>query len=85
MEIEIFLDCAEVEAEDRAVVMQKFMEWYNEGAEVRCNKLPFSSMSALSAPNRYLVDLGYADVISSLRNLHARIRRFGVKVFFHFT
>lgn len=85
MDIEIFLDCAEVAPEDQALVMQKFSDWYTEGAEVRCNKFPFSSMRPLPATNRYLVDLGYADVITSLRNLHARIHRHGAKVFFHFT
>ncbi len=85
MDIEILLDCDEVAPADQALVMQKFSEWYADGAEVRCNKLPFSSLRPLDAPNRFLVDLGYADVITSLRNLHARIHRLGAKVFFHFS
>ena len=84
MDIEIFLDCAEVEPEKQHLVMQKFTEWYAEGAEIRCNKFPFSSMRPLPDPNRFLINLGYADVISSLRNLHARIHRLGAKAFFHF-
>ncbi len=84
MDIEIFLDCAEADPQNQALALQKFKEWYAEGAEIRCNKLPFGSLTALPETNRYLVDLGYADVIASLRNLHARINRLGVKVFFHF-
>ena len=60
------------------------MAWYSEGAEVRCNKIPFNSLTTLTEPNRFLVDLGYADVLLSLRTLHARIRQYGVKVFFSF-
>jgi len=84
MDIEIFLDCTEVDPQNQALALQKFHEWYAEGAEVKCNKLPFRSLTPLALPNRYLLDLGYADVITSLRTLHARIRRLGVKVFFHF-
>ena len=84
MDIEIFLDCTEVDPQNQALALQKFQEWYEEGAEVKCNKLPFRSLTPLALPNRYLLDLGYADVITSLRTLHARIRRLGVKVFFHF-
>lgn len=85
MDVEIFLDFAETGPENQALAMQKFKEWYAEGAEIRCNKMPFGPMSALPEANRYLVDLGHADVIASLRNLHARIHRLGVKVFFHFS
>jgi len=84
MDIEIFLDCTEVDPQNQASAIQKFHEWYAEGSEIKCNKLPFRSMTPLPLPNRYLLDLGYADVITSLRTLHARIRRLGVKVFFHF-
>ncbi len=84
MDIEIFLDCSEVGPQDKDRALQKFMAWYSDGAEVRCNKMPFNSMTALAEPYHYLVDLGYADVITSLRTLHARIRQYGVKVFFSF-
>ena len=85
MDIEIFLDCTEVEPQNQALALQKFQDWYTEGAEVKCNKLPFRSLTTMATPQHYLLDLGYADVITSLRALHARINRLGVKVFFHFT
>jgi len=84
MDIEIFLDCSEVDATNQPMAMQKFQEWYAEGAEVKCNKFPFRSLTPLDRPDHYLLDPGYADVVIALRTLHARIRRFGVKVFFHF-
>ncbi len=84
MDVEIFLDCAEVPPQYQHLALQKFHEWYADGAEVRFNKLPFSSLALLPEPNRFLVDLGYADLITALRNLHARVHRLGVKVFFHF-
>ena len=85
MDIEIFLDCTEVDPQQHALAIQKFQEWYAEGAEIKCNKLPFRTLTPLALPNRFLLDPGDADVIISLRTLHARIRRLGVKVFFHFT
>lgn len=84
MDIEIFLDCSEVGPQEVAMATQKFMAWYTDGAEIRCNKMPFASMTALTEPHHYLVDLGYADVVTSLRTLHARLRQYGVKVFFSF-
>ena len=84
MDVEIWLDCADVEENGHAKVESKFMEWYNDGSEVRHNKMSFSSLTKLDTPNRYLVDVGYADVIVSFRNLHARLHRLGVKVFIHF-
>ena len=83
MDVEIWLDCAEVRPEDRPLVEQRFEEWYAEGAEVRHNKVSFNSLTRL-APQRYLVDIGYADLITSFKLLHARLRRLGVKVFIHF-
>lgn len=85
MDVEIFLDCSEVSVEEQSLVMKKFNEWYTDGAEVRCNKFPFSSLTILPKEHRFLVDLGYADALTSLRNLHARIHRHGAKVFFHFS
>ena len=84
MDVEIFLDCAEVAPQDTDKVRKKFMEWYNEGSEIRHNKMSLGSLTPLETPNRYLVDLGYADPIPTLRNLHARLRHLGVKVFIHF-
>jgi len=85
MDIEIFLDCSEVPQDKLVTAQNKFKEWYAEGAEVRCNKFPFSSLRILPQPDRFLIDLGYADPITALRNLHARVRHLGVKVFFHFS
>ena len=84
MDIEIFLDCSEGGPQEQTLVIQKFMAWYTDGAEVRCNKMPFSSLTPLPKPNHYLVDLGYADVLTSLRTLHARVRQYGAKVYFSF-
>lgn len=85
MDIEIFLDCDEVSPDKLSLAHQKFNDWFAEGAEVRCNKFPYSSLTVLPKPNRFLVNLGYADTTTALRNLHARVRNLGVKVFFHFT
>jgi len=84
MDVEILLDCSEVTDADRPEVDRRFQRWYEMGAEVRHNKLSFSSISKIG-DNRYLVDIGYADLISSFRNLHAMLRYLGVKVFIHFT
>ncbi len=83
MDVEILLDCAEVTRENQPLVEQRFQEWYAEGAEIRHNKVSFNSLTRLG-PNRYLVDIGYADLITSFKLLHARLRRLGVKVFIHF-
>lgn len=83
MDIEILLDCSEVAANLQDEVDTQFRKWYKLGSEVRPNKLSFSSVTTL-AKNRYLVDLGYADLITSFRNLHASLRYLGVKVFIHF-
>lgn len=84
MDLEIWLDCAEVSPENAAIVDKKFQEWYAEGSEVRHNKISFGSLTALDQPHRFLVDLGYAEPIAAFRNLHARLHRLGVKVFIHF-
>lgn len=84
MDLEIWLDCEEVSPENVSVVEKKFKEWYAEGSEVRHNKMSFGSLTLLAQPNRYIVDLGYADPIAAFRNLHARLHRLGVKVFIHF-
>jgi hypothetical protein len=84
MDIEILLDCAEVEPGQHSEVYKQFHKWYDLGSEIRHNKLSFQSLSVLDDPHRFLVDIGYADMITSFRNLHARLRRLGVKVFIHF-
>lgn len=84
MDVEILLDCSEVEPGNLAEVSKQFHKWYAIGAEVRHNKMCFNSLTPLEKPNRFLVDIGYADLITSVRDLHARLRRLGVKVFIHF-
>lgn len=84
MDIEIFLDCSEVEPEQLPEIERNFRKWYDEGSDIRPNKMSFNSLTVLDQPNRYLVDIGYADLITSCRVLHARLRRLGVKVFVHF-
>lgn len=84
MDVEIWFDCQEVNPVDKQAAFKKFHDWYNEGSEVRHNKMSFGSLTALDGDNRYLVDFGYVDVIPAIRNLHARVRHLGVKVFVHF-
>ncbi len=84
MDIEILLDCEEVKKGGHAEVYEQFHKWYALGAEIRHNKLSFKSLTVLDDPHRFFVDIGYADLITSFRNLHARLRRLGVKVFIHF-
>jgi hypothetical protein len=84
MDIEILLDCSEVPPEQLDEVTTNFYKWYQLGAEIRHNKMSFNSLRTLEVPHRYLVDIGYADLITSFRDLHARLRRLGVKVFVHF-
>jgi len=83
MDVEILLDTSEARPEDQERIEQRFLQWYQEGAEVRHNKKSFGSLTQIK-PNHYLVDLGYVDVIEAFRDLHARLHRLGVKVFIHF-
>jgi len=85
MDMEILLDMEEVPDENRAMVEKRFKEWYAEGSEIRHNKMSYKSLAVLEESKRYLVDIGYADLITSFRDLHARLHRLGVKVFIHFT
>lgn len=84
MEIEILLDMGETNVEDHPIVEKRFQEWYAEGAEVRYDKYCFGSLTPVDPPVRYRVDLGHVDALASIRDLHARLHRFGVKVFVHF-
>ena len=84
MEIEILLDMDEVNAEDQPNIEKRIREWYAEGAEVRYDKFCFGSMSPVDPPTRFRVDLGQVDALTAIRDLHARLHRFGVKVFVHF-
>nr|MBF0220812.1 hypothetical protein [Desulfobulbaceae bacterium] len=84
MDVELFLDFDEVTAENQQIALKKFNEWYADGAEVRHNKISFGTLTKLDNSNRFLIDFGYAEPIVAIRNLHARIRNHGVKVFVHF-
>lgn len=84
MEIEILLDLDETDASDHPAIAKRFQEWYAEGAEVRYDKNCFGALSPIKPPNRYRVELGQVDALSAIRDLHARLHRFGVKVFVHF-
>ncbi len=84
MEIIILLDLAETDAADHPTIAKRFQDWYAEGAEVRYDKYCFGALTPLEPPVRYRVDLGQVDAMTSIRDLHARLHRFGVKVFVHF-
>ena len=84
MDVEILLDTSEAAPENLEKIERRFMEWYMQGAEVRPNKKSFGQLSKLVGEHRYLVDLGYADVLQAFRDLHSRLRRLGCKVFIHF-
>ncbi|MCK5227555.1 MAG: hypothetical protein KAJ60_02895 [Desulfobulbaceae bacterium] len=84
MDLEIWLDTEEADPANYDLIQKRFMEWYTEGAEVRHNKMSFGKLERLERENRYVVDLGYSDLLTSFRNLHARLHRLGVKVFIHF-
>ncbi len=84
MEIEIYLDIEEAEREDHQQIKQRLMEWYNEGAEIRYDKVCFGQLMELDKPFSYRVDLADVDPINAIRNLHARIYRFGAKAYIYF-
>ena len=84
MDVEILLDIKDADPANYKLIDDRFKQWYSEGAEVRHNKMCFGNLTRLEGEHRYLVDLGYADLITSFKNLHARLHRLGVKVFIHF-
>jgi hypothetical protein len=84
MEIEIHLEMEQVAQEDYPVVTQRLKDWHNEGAEIRYDKECFGQITELDKPFSYRVDLGSVDPIDAIRELHARIYRFGAKVYIHF-
>lgn len=84
MDVEIWLDTSEADPKNYETIQKRFKEWYEEGAEVRHGKMSFGALTVLDKPDRYLVDLGYSDLIVAFKNLHARLHRLGVKVFIHF-
>lgn len=84
MEIEILLDLAEASTEDIPEIEKRFNQWYAEGAEVRYDKQCFGAITVIKAPTRYRVEFDQVDAMEAIRDLHARLNRFGVKVFVHF-
>jgi hypothetical protein len=84
MEIEIHLDMEQAAPEDYPVITQRLKEWHNEGAEIRYDKECFGNITELEKPFSYRVDLGSVDPIDAIRELHARIYRFGAKVYIYF-
>jgi hypothetical protein len=66
------------------VITQRLKEWHNEGAEIRYDKECFGNITELEKPFSYRVDLGSVDPIDAIRELHARIYRFGAKVYIYF-
>ncbi len=84
MEIEIYLDMEQAAPEDHPQIRQRVMAWYNEAAEIRYDKARFGQMAELDKPFSYRVDLGNVDPIDAIRDLHARIYRFGAKTYIYF-
>lgn len=84
MEIEIHLDVEQAATEDYPKIRQRVADWYTEGAEIRYDKNCFGQMLELEKPFSYRVNLGNVDPIDAIRDLHARIYRFGAKAFIYF-
>ena len=85
MDVEILLDIGEAQEKNLEQIEKRFQEWFAEGAEIRPNKKSFGKLTRLEGEqHRYLVDLGYVDVLQAFRDLHSRLNRLGVKVFIHF-
>ena len=84
MEIEIYLDIKEAKPEDLPLIRKRVSEWYAEGAEIRYDKNCFGQMLELEKPFSYRVDLDNVDPIGAIRELHARVYRFGAKAYIYF-
>ena len=84
MEIEIHLDLEEAAPENYPKIKQRLAEWHAEGAEIRYDKDCFGQMVELEKPFSYRVNLGNVDAIEAIRDLHARVYRFGAKAYIHF-
>lgn len=84
MEIEIYLDIKEAKPEDLPLIRKRVSEWYAEGAEIRYDKNCFGQMLELEKPFSYRVNLGNVDPIGAIRDLHARVYRFGAKAYIYF-
>jgi len=84
MEIEIYLDVAQMAAENYPLIEQRLLRWHAEGAEIRYDKPCFGQMKEIEKNKRYFVDLGTVDPVAAIRELHACLYRYGVKVYVHF-
>ena len=84
MEIEIHLDVEESTPEDFPKIKQRVSQWHAEGAEIRYDKNCFGRMIELEKPFSYRVSLGNVDPIEAIRDLHARVYRFGAKAYIYF-
>lgn len=84
MEIEIYLEYTQADV-DVQQVAARLRKWHAEGAEIRYDKLCFGGLIVLEEARRYRVDLGGVEPIIAIRELHAMLYRFGVKVFVHFS
>jgi hypothetical protein len=84
MEIELWLEMDEAVPGNEQAIWKRFRQWYAEGAEIRYDKAYFGKLSELEEANRFRVDLGQVDALTAIRDLHARLHRFGVKLFVHF-
>ncbi|MCF6289484.1 MAG: hypothetical protein L3J03_00550 [Desulfobacterales bacterium] len=85
MEIEIYLQAATpLTPEEVEPVDTRLRQWHAEGAEIRYDKVCFGAISMTDPGRRYRVDLGLAEPIRAIRELHAMLYRYGIKVFVHF-
>ena len=84
MEIEIHLDVELAKPEDHPTIIKRLTEWHEEGAEIRYDKNCFGQMHELEKPFSYRVDLANVDPIEAIRDLHARIYRYGAKAYIYF-
>ena len=84
MEIEIHLNVDQAAPDDYQKIKQRVTDWYAEGAEIRYDKNCFGQMSELDKPFSYRVDLANVDPIEAIRDLHARVYRFGAKAYIYF-
>lgn len=84
MELEILLESSGHDPEEQKMIEKRLRDWHGEGAEIRYNKECFGQLAVIEYPGRYRVDIGRVDPINAIRDLHARLYRFGVKVFIHF-
>lgn len=84
MEVEIWLDTTQADPGDHHLIEKKLLDWHREGAEIRYDKVCFGGLAVLDESDRFRVNLGEAEPVGAIRDLHARLYRHGVKIFVHF-